>query len=211
MTVLYYCYFDKRLTDLKFDFFMKLLPEKLQKRIGRFKRWEDAHACLYGRLLLMRALETFKADVTLEDIRYSQYNRPYIDIEGIDFNISHAGCYVLCTITDRGKIGVDVEEIKYISIDDFKNQFTPKEWDCLVDSENELRVFYEIWTKKEAIVKADGRGLNIPLLNVETSGNPVSVASHQFYLSSVDLSDDYQVHMATSYVPEGIQIMRYEM
>ena len=211
MTILYYWYFDKQLSASKFDFFMKLMPEKLQKRIRRFKRWEDAHACLYGRLLLMQALEAFKVEATLEDICYSQYNRPYISVKGIDFNISHAGCYVLCTITNQGKIGVDVEEIKYISISDFKKQFTPREWNCLANSENELRVFYEIWTKKEAVAKADGKGLSIPLLDIETSSNPVSVSSHQFYLSKVELSDDYQVHMATNYKPEGIQIMRHEI
>lgn len=79
----------------------------------------------------------------------------------ICFNISHShGLLVL--IKDKVNIGIDIEKIRDIE----------KEVKDYVTSEEEKEyikdniTFYEIWTSKEALVKAEGRGIKekLPLI-----------------------------------------------
>jgi 4'-phosphopantetheinyl transferase len=64
-------------------------------------------------------------------------------------------------------VGIDLEEIRELAIDDFRDQFTEGEWKTIVSAREPLITFYHYWTAKECIIKADGRGLNLPLASLE--------------------------------------------
>lgn len=70
------------------------------------------------------------------------------------FNSSHAGEVVICAFSNTYELGIDIEEIKDIELDAFKDQRTANEWRAVVQAESKQEAFYEYWTKKEAVIKA---------------------------------------------------------
>lgn len=90
-----------------------------------------------------------------------------IDFPRLHFNFSHSGDWALAAVADAGPVGVDLEEMRPLSEHGelAARFFSTAENAALaaLPHEQRLRAFYEIWTKKEAVVKADGRGLAMPL------------------------------------------------
>ena len=72
------------------------------------------------------------------------------------FNISHSGKFVLLALADY-PIGIDVEQIKDYKDEVAKFVCSETEYKKIKDNES----FFRIWTSKEALAKADGRGLTI--------------------------------------------------
>lgn len=72
----------------------------------------------------------------------------------------------LFAFTKRGPIGVDIEKVQPIeNIEDIAKQyFSDKELiDLLSIKPNERIISFNCWTRKEALVKALGTGLTLPL------------------------------------------------
>lgn len=131
----------------------------------------------------------------LSDLKFTNFHKPYFD-DSIDFNISHAGEYVLCGISLTNKIGVDVEEIKSIPLDDFTNNFSEKEWEEILQRDD-FNGFYKHWTQKEAFLKAIGMGLNIPLKEAEIRDNKITWENKEWFLQEIKLDKGYISHIST--------------
>ncbi len=98
----------------------------------------------------------------------NKYGKPYIaqkEYENIFFNISHTNRYFAMIISDK-ECGIDIEEENSIVINQniLDLVLTPKEQ--LLYKTKEVS-FYTIWTLKEAYLKAIGKGLFIPLQDIE--------------------------------------------
>ncbi|MEN5197007.1 4'-phosphopantetheinyl transferase family protein [Sphingobacterium faecium] len=199
MTIIYYANFVKELNHTIFGYYLDLLPLSLRQQILKFKYRQDAQASLIGKLLLIKGLKDLQQDYELIDLKYSVFGRPYFQSAHIDFNISHAGCYVICALSTCGRIGVDLEETKPIIIENFRDQFSNAEWEDIKSSKNPLDKFYFYWTAKEATVKADGRGLNILLKNVEIKKNTAFIKDKIWHLTDLKLFKNYNVQIATNY------------
>ncbi len=70
-----------------------------------------------------------------------------INIPHIQFNISHAGDYIACAVSDD-PVGVDIELIKTADMQIAERFFTTDETAYIKSGQQEQR-FYEVWTKKE--------------------------------------------------------------
>ncbi|MBQ8840666.1 MAG: 4'-phosphopantetheinyl transferase superfamily protein [Clostridia bacterium] len=85
--------------------------------------------------------------------------KPYIEIDGIHFSISHTDGLVVCAVSDS-PVGVDAERLSRrtdIRIDSFsKRYFTENEQSYLASSEDKRLAFYKIWCGKEATIKKLG-------------------------------------------------------
>ena len=193
---IYYATYPMPLPSATFQALLEPLPAYMQKRIGQFRRWEDAHASLLGKHLLLTALKAYGGSSTLHDLRYSGFGRPYLE-GGIDFNISHAGRMVACIVSPQARVGIDVESVRPIQIDDFKGQFSEGEWDAIKNAANPLQAFYRFWTCKEAILKADGSGLNTALTNLDvTDKKSVMLDGRNWHLQEITSFRDYACHVA---------------
>ncbi|MBI3897961.1 MAG: 4'-phosphopantetheinyl transferase superfamily protein [Gammaproteobacteria bacterium] len=89
-----------------------------------------------------------------------------MQIEPPAISLSHSGDYVVVAVSDIGRVGVDVEQIRVRAIDALADEIlTPSErefFDRQSDAER-LRTFYRFWTLKEAGSKALGLGLEMRL------------------------------------------------
>jgi 4'-phosphopantetheinyl transferase len=111
---------------------------------------------------------------------YNPYGKPFLVPEFssnlLNFNLSHSGSMALYAITRNMEIGIDVERVR----SDFEYEeiaerfFSVNEVAILrtIRTEKKLETFYNYWTRKEAYVKAHGRGLSLPLDSFDVSFTP---------------------------------------
>ncbi|MGH9210110.1 MAG: 4'-phosphopantetheinyl transferase family protein [Acidimicrobiales bacterium] len=82
---------------------------------------------------------------------------------GHDFNLSHSGTLVAVAVARRRRVGVDVQEVTPVDAPGMARRFfTPAEAACVAATarvETRQRLFHELWTRKEAVLKATGAGL----------------------------------------------------
>lgn len=89
------------------------------------------------------------------DIEYIANGKPVYKNSDIHFNLSHAGNYVVCAVSDKA-VGVDIERQRKNVIRVAKRFFTQAECDWIGD---ESLKFSRIWTLKEAYAKLTGEGI----------------------------------------------------
>lgn len=201
MIRLYWTRFENELSQERFAYELDQLPISMKDQILKFHRWQDAHASLFGKLLLKKALEHLGLNLSLGALSYTNNKRPYWMSSDVDFNISHSGDYVVCLLSDEMRVGIDIEKVANLSaLTDFSSQFHEKEWKDIMQSENSLQTFYRYWTKKEALIKADGIGLNYNLKKIDLSdrNSVISLNDFTWFLREVDLSPLYNCAVATS-------------
>jgi len=186
---------QNKLSDHDFFKYLGLLPYSHQQKILKYKRWEDSHASLAGKLLLKKGLSSLGRENDLQKIRVTSYGRPFVE-GAVDFNISHSGRYVVCAFSKTGRIGIDIEEVKPVLLENFKSICTDTEWEQIQFSEDRNLEFFLLWTMKESTVKAIGRGLSIPLKDIEIIKNVVQIEGG-WYLQRVDLAKNYICYIST--------------
>jgi phosphopantetheinyl transferase len=130
--------------------------QKLQKTTAAEKR----HAFVVCRFVAKQLIgEFFGLDPLSLNFHYTERGKPYVNIPGVEFNISHSGDFALVGVSNH-KIGVDIEKIKpnrnFKGLADAVLSEDEKAWVFEQDTE---RRFYQLWTLKEARLKCDGDGL----------------------------------------------------
>ena len=189
-------FYDEPLSNESYHQYMSQLPEREQNKVKAFRRWEDATASLVGKALLIKGLSAIGyQQYKLHDLQYSSYNRPFL-AGGLDFNIAHSGSYVVCAISGHCRVGIDIEKIQTQDLDPFNYTLNTAEQESILATETPFKLFYNIWTKKEAITKADGRGLGLDLAKIDTTAGNVFMDGMVWYTQKVDISEDYAVNVA---------------
>jgi 4'-phosphopantetheinyl transferase len=187
------------------------LPVDIADKVRGYRRWQDACGCLFGKLLLKEALKEQGEAAGLHQLQYTGYGRPWLQ-NCRDFNISHSGQRVVCAIADTGGIGIDLEEIKHLHIEDFKDQFTPGEWNDITSAPHPLYTFYHFWTAKESIIKADGRGLHLPLAGISIQPDtPILLASRYWRLQPLTSFPDYACHVAAEHPADKLFLKEFPL
>ncbi|QNE22942.1 4'-phosphopantetheinyl transferase superfamily protein [Kribbella qitaiheensis] len=91
-------------------------------------------------------------------LRHEASGRPVVD--GLSVSLSHARGLVAVAASFAGPIGVDVESRREFEIDGMARRwFDPAEVTWLHQQPDPLDAFLRLWTAKEAVGKALGRGL----------------------------------------------------
>ncbi len=161
---------DHLLPDLR-----RLLSEDERARAARFVRPLDRDRYITGRARLRQIL----AAATGRDPRalrfsYGAHGKPALK-GGPAFNLSHSGPLAALAIgpaaTPAIGIGIDIERIRPIEAAVARRHFSPAEHAALgqMPAADWLTGFYRCWTRKEALVKAQGTGLSMPLDSFDVS------------------------------------------
>lgn len=90
------------------------------------------------------------------------YGKPYLR-NGLHFDIAHSFNKIVCVSRPSALVGIDIELIRPIGFPDFRDTMSHIQWQQIGISDNPFIQFWRHWTAKEAIVKADGRGIGFPL------------------------------------------------
>lgn len=140
----------------RFNDYLNSFPEFLQKDFTKYRYYEDRMRTMAGKLLLRKAIKAFKVDVSLDELKYNEYKKPYLD-NGPYFSISHSNNQIICAASHE-EVGADIEEIRDINIDDFTAGFSDIEISTIHNSNNQVFELFKVWTLKEALLKYSGKG-----------------------------------------------------
>lgn len=92
------------------------------------------------------------------------------------FNLAHSGELALIAVTKNQPVGVDVEQLRPLPDREMiaRRFFSPAEFAALqtVAPAKQTRAFFNAWTRKEAFIKALGKGLSHPLDAFDVSLTP---------------------------------------
>ncbi len=155
-----------------------LLSEDEKARAERFRfekhrrRYIAGRACL--RKLLSGYLGLHPAQIEFD---YSPLGKPGLkqtfDGQVLQFNLSNSEDRILIAFSWQRLVGIDLEFIHAMpNEDDFARQFFCESECTLLHSlsgEAKRKTFFELWTCKEALLKAMGTGLTTPIHEVEVA------------------------------------------
>jgi 4'-phosphopantetheinyl transferase len=115
---------------------------------------------------------------------------------GVNFNVAHSGDRSLLAFGLATHLGVDVEHtrVERNVTDLARIVFSPSQYGAFLALPEvaRKRAFFEEWTRKEAVVKALGGGLSIPLdsIRVERARAP------EWFVRNVEVDDHYAAAVA---------------
>lgn len=178
-------------------FYHTILPQNVKDRARRFRRWQDRQAFILGRLLIWQGLQHYKYnDDCLAKLQTNRYGKPYID-QHIFFNLSHSGRYVMCVFHTE-EAGIDIEEILPTDIHDFNSFFSEQEKKHIHSAPQPLKAFFRLWTIKESVIKAEGKGLSIPLQELDASRQGiVQLGEKSWHIKEINLFNGYCCSIAS--------------
>ena len=150
------------------------LPQEDHSKASRAKAVRLAHEGAWSLLAASLHLldpERFPgiAADQLPAVEKGVYGKPaFCDRSLPEFSLSHSGSFVVCAVSECGPIGVDIQEMTpwdgYPKMDDIVTRFFhPKEQEYYFSHEDpgkRRRIFYQIFSCKEAYVKLTGLGLS---------------------------------------------------
>ena len=147
-------------------------------RANRFKFLEHKNSFIAARGFLRQILSKY-LQKSAKDIvfNYSDRGKPLLVNTDIQFNISHSQNIALYCVTRHNSIGIDLEYLKKnIEHDKIASRFfNESEYQAIIElSLNERqRAFFQLWTIKEAYLKATGEGLGggLETIKVDLDGD----------------------------------------
>jgi 4'-phosphopantetheinyl transferase len=117
----------------------------------------------------LRWLLAQELDCAARDVRLAagEHGKLRVDGAGIEFSVAHSRGVVLIALSRVGVVGIDIEHADRTmeALDIARGSFHADEVARIerVQESERSAFFYRCWTRKEAVVKADGRGLMMPL------------------------------------------------
>lgn len=149
-------------TEEIYEEIYKMVPDFRQEKADRIRQAEDRAQSVGAWRLWMLAQKY------LED--------EGIETENLEFNLSHSGKYVLCSVGPAGeKVGCDIETIKEFRESLAKRFFCPEEYEYMMAQDEEMRceTFYRYWVLKESFMKATRQGMAMGLdtFSINLSGS----------------------------------------
>lgn len=174
------------------------LQEEEQERANKFRREGDRNRFILGRIVLRKLLgELLQCPPQKIPIVLSKHKKPVLAgaSEGLyHFSVSHSENYILIGIS-RNEVGVDIEHIDPAF--DYKNvmQYSFNEEEIAFVREH--LHFYLLWTRKEALLKATGKGLTSKLSRITALDGRQEIAQdiidsrNNYTIDSLSINDNY--------------------
>lgn len=156
------------------------LDDDERARAARFVFAADRLAFAAAHVLLHRALDRIAGEAHAWRFGEGPFGKPMLDppFEDIRFNLSHTRGAVAVVVTRGCELGVDIESDRHIDEPTFHSQIlAPVELADLDGFEDREARLTALWVAKEAIVKAIGTGLSLPVTRVIVRGDPLALVA----------------------------------
>jgi 4'-phosphopantetheinyl transferase len=149
--------------------YLPLLSPYERGRAERFRQPEQRQRFVSARRQLRLILSQYlKQPPERIQIMHNQHGKPYIADSCLQFNLSHVNNDMLCAVSWEDDVGIDVEDTrrKIDIMTVVRTFFTPIELQQFEARSPEAQhaLFFHLWTRKEAYLKARGVGLKSNLL-----------------------------------------------
>lgn len=153
----------------------KLLCSEERERALRYRVDFARNAFLLTRSALRLLLANY-LDESPQQLRFrlTEYGKPLLDrVSDLHFNVSHTDGLALLAFVRKHRVGVDVEKIRTQpdALRLARRFFSDKERKELENLPADAlpASFFRCWSRKEAYIKASGKGLSLPLNEFDVS------------------------------------------
>lgn len=201
-------------------FLQSLLNAEERKRAADYHFERDRIRFTVARGLLRCILSVY-LDVTAEAIvfHYEPQGKPYVENTILQFNLSHSEDRILIGVGYHQPLGVDVEHMtRPINIPEIASRFfTGNEATQIhaLEGVAQRNAFFNVWTRKEALLKALGTGLSQSLKQCEMSVGDEALSTiiaadipsfhiHDWQVCRHLLTDNY---VAAAVVQMGLEVV----
>ena len=147
----------------------------------RYRMEADKKRCIAAGILLSKFLPG-------AEIYTDSLGKPR-DKNGACFNLSHSGDYAVLAVSEA-ETGVDIERER--KVDELKTGrivFCENEMTLLEKAKNRQELFFEFWTKKEALLKCMGEGFHKSAKSVDVSGDYFDENGVRYYFKTYRFKD----------------------
>ena len=188
----------------------KLLDAQEHARADRFRFTSDRARFILGhgllRIVLGRYLDHSPGSLVL---RRGEFGKPFLDGHPIHFNLSDTKDAVLVALA-RQPIGADIETLDRRTDHEgvAEHYFTSREVKSIADAVDGKRRFLELWTRKEAVLKASGVGImdDLHSLEVGEAHNTMTImhpdfirlAAPEYHVQTMHVGADHLVSVASA-------------
>jgi 4'-phosphopantetheinyl transferase len=158
---------------------IQLLSADERYQASRFRNSIHRTRFITRRAFLRHVLSQY-CEVPAREITfsYSAYGKPLLryPTSNLRFSLSHSEHLAACAVTWDREIGLDIEKVRTIpDISDIARMFfSAHEREGLARLPANMRnlAFLNFWTRKEAYLKAVGKGLSVPLTRLDVASLP---------------------------------------
>lgn len=196
-----------------------LLDEEEKARADRFRFAKDRERYILGHGLLREVLGQYLGMAPASVVMpRGEFGKPFLEGHPVHFNLSDTKDAVLVAL-HRYPIGADVETMNRRTDHEevAGHYFTGREVASITGAHDGKRRFLELWTRKEAVLKACGVGLMDDLHSLEvgekenqlTISHPefVRLAAPEYHVLSAAIGSDHLASIACE-VPFGTCILQ---
>ena len=196
----------------------ELITTSVLEKSSRFYHREDAQRYLLARIICRLLLAAYNdLDPSTIVFQKGSFEKPYIKNENQlqipYFNWSHAHNLLVVAISTL-EVGIDVEQIRDFDFESVAAAtFTNAEQKFLSTSEKNPEDFFMLWTRKEAVVKATGIGLNDELKQFQVLDGKNQLEDSRAHAGvvlqncSLITEDEYMLSICS--LSEKIPVIRY--
>ncbi|MBP6312009.1 MAG: 4'-phosphopantetheinyl transferase superfamily protein [Flavobacteriales bacterium] len=194
----------------KAEHYWELLDPAERARAERFRFEKDKERFVLGHGWLRELLGVYlELDPALVVMERGDFGKPFLAKSRLQFNLSDTKDAVFIAFTLGNEIGADVEtmtrKVDHASVSEY--YFTPEEIVDMSKAPDAKRRFLELWTRKEAVLKASGVGImdDLGVLRVDASVNNntithevfVEMASLEYHVRTWHIGKEHLISLAS--------------
>lgn len=185
------------------SYYSKILSPEEKKRSDLFRIKSKRSQFLTGRGALRDLLGRYLgADPLSLQISYAPFGRPVLhgfpETQAIAFNVSHSEGKILLAFSKTKEVGVDLEHIRphrdLVSL--ARRIFAPEELVQFLSlpCSSWPEAFFSAWTRKEAALKARGKGIFSGIKKMRVSFLPGNKAKFLWFGPGKDHAEGWSLH-----------------
>ncbi len=206
-----------------------LLDEIEQGRYSGYRREIDQRRFLTGRALIRGVAasrlavpaSTVSLDASCFDCG-KPHGKPRVVGSSLEVSVSHSGDWVVLAVTDGTPVGVDVEELRAAEVDGLAGvAFSPEELTTFetVSPSDRRGAFFTYWARKEAVLKATGKGMSVPMSQLTLSAHDAAprvltsaapeVDASAARMADLDVGPAYRACVAM-FAPTPVEVVEHD-
>ena len=155
-----------------------ILSDEEKARACRFHLPIHRQKFVVSRAIVRNLLGSYLAcDAVYIKFSYGHFGKPFVQDQpgkpSVRFSLSHTSRLGALAVSANDELGLDIEEIRPIEREVARSLSEREQKELAAMQANEwLLAFYHCWTRKEAILKAEGVGLSLNLDTFDVSVHP---------------------------------------
>ncbi len=185
------------------------LPAPVTEPVNRYRNPADRKGRIISKLLLETLVRKYVPHQGFSWDRYRKdaLSKPYLEGMPLSFSTSHNDAVSIVCLTSGKSCGIDSELLRPVNPELYHDFLHPGEKEFIASRTDQATSFYNIWTRKEAVLKASGMGIHCELNAVDAHQDMVWVQNRSYSTIPLFLSDDTVAHLAA---PEAVSTLHLE-